>query len=68
MLKKYTAMKKTYIAPAIQVIKLEITKPILAGSYGSQTISDKEPDYGYDFDNTGIGFIGFGEGECEEPE
>ena len=59
-------MKKVYLTPAIQVIALEKTSPILAGSYESQTISDKEPDY--DYENTGTGFIGFGKDKCDDPE
>lgn len=62
-------MKKEYLTPAIQVIALDNTSPILAGSTGtSQTISDEGPDYGSDFNNTGTGFIRFGEGKCENPE
>ena len=62
-------MKKEYLTPAIQVITLDNTSPILAGSTGtSQTISDEGPDYGSDFENTGTGFIGFGEGKCDDPE
>lgn len=62
-------MKKEYLTPAIQVIVLDNTSPILAGSTGtSQTISDEGPDYGSDFENTDTGFIGFGEGKCDDPE
>ena len=51
------------------MIVLDNTSPILAGSTGtSQTISDEGPDYGSDFENTGTGFIGFGEGKCDDPE
>ena len=62
-------MKKEYLTPAIQVIALENTSPILAGSTGtSQTISGEGPGNGSGTENTGTGFIGFGEGECENPE
>lgn len=62
-------MKKEYLTPAIQVIVLDNTSPILAGSTGtSQTISDEVPDYGSGTENTGTGFIGFGEGKCDDPE
>lgn len=62
-------MKKKYLTPAIQVIVLDNTSPILAGSTGtSKTISDEEPDYGSDIDNTGTGFIGFGKDKCDDPE
>lgn len=62
-------MKKVYLTPAIYVIGFDNTSPILAGSTGtSKTISDEEPDYGSDFEKTGTGFIGFGKGECENPE
>ena len=62
-------MKKEYLTPAIQVITLDNTSPILAGSTGtSKTISDEGPDYGSDIDNTGTGFIRFGEGKCDDPE
>lgn len=63
-------MKKEYLTPAIQVITLDNTSPILAGSDGTQTptISDEEPDYGSDFEKTGTGFIGFGKDKCDDPE
>ena len=62
-------MKKIYLTPAIQVIALENVSPILAGSTGtSQTISDEEPDDDSGTENTGTGFIGFGEGKIEETE
>ena len=62
-------MKKEYLTPAIQVIVLDNTSPILAGSTGtSQTISDEGSDYGPGTENTGTGFIGFGEGKCDDPE
>ena len=51
-------MKKEYLTPAIHVIALDDTTPLLAGTYGVKTISDEEPDY--DYENTGTGFIGFG--------
>ena len=57
------------MTPAIQVIALENTSPILAGSTGtSQTISGEGPGNGSGTENTGTGFIGFGEGKCENPE
>ena len=59
-------MKKVYLTPAIHVIDLDNASPILAGSYESQTISDKEPDYGPE--STGTGFIGFGKDKCDDPE
>ncbi|WP_444391971.1 hypothetical protein [Prevotella sp.] len=41
----------------------------MAASTGtSKTISDEEPDYGPGTENTGTGFIGFGEGKCDDPE
>lgn len=62
-------MKKEYLTPAIQVIALENTSPILAGSTGtSQTISDEGPYNDPGIDNTGTGFIRFGEGKCDDPE
>lgn len=62
-------MKKEYLTPAIQVIVLDNTSPILAASTEtSKTISDEEPDYGPGTENTGTGFIGFGEGKIEETE
>lgn len=62
-------MKKEYLTPTIQVIVLDNTSPILAASTGtSKTISDEEPDYGSDFENTGTGFIGFGKDKCDDPE
>lgn len=62
-------MKKEYLTPAIQVIVLDNTSPILAASTGtSKTISDEEPDYGPGTENTGTGFIRFGEGKCDDPE
>lgn len=57
-------MKKVYLTPAIHVIALDNTSPILAGSNGN--ISDEAPDYGYE--NTGTGFIGFGKDKCVDPE
>lgn len=59
-------MKKTYMAPTILVMVYDIETPILNSSPSSKTISDGEPDYGDD--SPGTGFIGFGEGTCEEPE
>ena len=56
------------MTPAIHVIALDNTSPILAGSYGTPTISDEEPDYGDDYENTGTGFIGFGKDKCDDPE
>lgn len=60
-------MKKEYLTPAIQVITLDNTSPILAGS-GSKTISDEGPYNDPDIDNTGTGFIGFGKDKCDDPE
>lgn len=57
---------RVYLTPAIHVIALNNTSPILAGSYGSQTISDEGSDY--DYENTGTGFIGFGKDKCDDPE
>ena len=51
------------------MIVLDNTSPILAASTGTnKTISDEEPDYGSDFENTGTGFIGFGKDKCDDPE
>ena len=57
-------MKKEYLTPAIQVIALDNTSPIMQTS----TISGEGPGNGSGTENTGTGFIGFGEGECENPE
>lgn len=59
-------MKKVYLTPAIHVITLDNTSPLLTGTYGVKTISDEEPDY--DYENTGTGFIGFGKDKCDDPE
>ena len=57
-------MKKEYLTPAIQVIALDNTSPIMQTS----TISGEGPGNGSGTENTGTGFIGFGEGKCENPE
>ena len=59
-------MKKVYLTPAIHVITLDNTSPILAGSNGTKTISDEAPTYAPE--SPGTSFIGFGKDKCDDPE
>lgn len=58
-------MKKEYLTPAIHVITLDNTSPILAGSE-IRTISDEAPTYAPE--SPGTSFIGFGKDKCDDPE